>query len=330
MAPTPKHVLITGGSRGIGLSIAQLFAKNAYRCTLVSRSESNLQRALQTLTPLSPSPSPDHSTIAGDISSPAFWSAAQLGAALKSQSQSQSASTSQSRSTSSTSSTSSSKIDVLVNCAGITHSALFSATAPEDMQAVVDTNLTSLMLGTRFLLRSRFIGGGSAKKRGSVAAAADEASEAEADEDSSPVIINVASLLGLQGGYGAVAYAASKAGVLGFTRALAGEYVSHRVRVNAVVPGYVETDMTKGWSLSLYTFFFRESLFYQTMAMGWEGERERQADVFPDLNTAALQDKIPLKRFGRPEEIAQAALFLAQNQYAHNCVINVDGGLSAV
>jgi NAD(P)-dependent dehydrogenase (short-subunit alcohol dehydrogenase family) len=249
MAPTPKHVLITGGSRGIGLSIAQLFAKNAYRCTLVSRSESNLQRALRTLTPLSPSPSPDHSTIAGDISSPTFWSAAQLGAALKSQSQSQSASTSQSRS-------SSSKIDVLVNCAGITHSALFSATAPEDMQAIVDTNLTSLMLGTRFLLRSRFIGRGSTK-RGSVtaAAAADEASEVEAD-DFSPVIINVASLLGLQGGYGAVAYAASKAGVLGFTRALAGEYVSHRVRVNAVVPGYVETDMTKGWSLSLYTFFF--------------------------------------------------------------------------
>jgi NAD(P)-dependent dehydrogenase (short-subunit alcohol dehydrogenase family) len=245
MAPTPKHVLITGGSRGIGLSIAQLFAKNAYRCTLVSRSESNLQRALQTLTPLSPSPAPDHSTIAGDISSPTFWSAAQLGAALKSQTQP--ASTSHSHSSNSNSS----KIDVLVNCAGITHSALFSATAPEDMQAVVDTNLTSLMLGTRFLLRSRFIGRGSAK-RGSVAPVADEA---EAEDDFSPVIINVASLLGLQGGYGAVAYAASKAGVLGFTRALAGEYVSHRVRVNAVVPGYVETDMTKGWSLSLYTFF---------------------------------------------------------------------------
>jgi NAD(P)-dependent dehydrogenase (short-subunit alcohol dehydrogenase family) len=331
MVPTPKHVLITGGSRGIGLSIAQLFAKNAYRCTLVSRSESNLQRALQTLTPLSPSPSPDHSTIAGDISSPTFWSAAQLGAALKSQSVSTSQSASQSASQSRSNSNSSSKIDVLVNCAGITHSALFSATAPEDMQAVVDTNLTSLMLGTRFLLRSRFIGGGSAK-RGSVAASAsaDEgASGASEADDFSPVIINVASLLGLQGGYGAVAYAASKAGVLGFTRALAGEYVSHRVRVNAVVPGYVETDMTKGWSYFFY-LGFSESLFYQTMAMGWERERERQADVFPDLNTAALQDKIPLKRFGRPEEIAQAALFLAQNQYAHNCVINVDGGLSAV
>jgi NAD(P)-dependent dehydrogenase (short-subunit alcohol dehydrogenase family) len=65
-------------------------------------------------------------------------------------------------------------------------------------------------------------------------------------EDDVPVIINVSSLLGLQGGYGAVAYAASKAGVLGFTRALATEYASHKVRVNAIVPGYVETDMTKG------------------------------------------------------------------------------------
>jgi NAD(P)-dependent dehydrogenase (short-subunit alcohol dehydrogenase family) len=55
-------------------------------------------------------------------------------------------------------------------------------------------------------------------------------------------------LLGVSGGYGAVAYAASKAGVLGFTRALAAEYVGHGVRVNAIVPGYVESDMTKGMS----------------------------------------------------------------------------------
>jgi 3-oxoacyl-[acyl-carrier protein] reductase len=66
------------------------------------------------------------------------------------------------------------------------------------------------------------------------------------DDDDVPVIINVSSLLGLQGGYGVVAYAASKAGVLGFTRALATEYASHKVRINAIVPGYVETDMTKG------------------------------------------------------------------------------------
>jgi NAD(P)-dependent dehydrogenase (short-subunit alcohol dehydrogenase family) len=71
------------------------------------------------------------------------------------------------------------------------------------------------------------------------------------EEAFSPVIINISSLLGLQGGYGTVAYAASKAGVLGFTRALATEYASHKVRVNAIVPGYVETDMTTGtWHAS--------------------------------------------------------------------------------
>jgi 3-oxoacyl-[acyl-carrier protein] reductase len=82
--------------------------------------------------------------------------------------------------------------------------------------------------------------------------------------------------------------------VLGFTRALAAEYASHWVRVNAIVPGYVTSDMTK------------------------------------DLDSETLRQRIPLGRFGTPEEIAQAALFLAQNEYAHNCVLNLDGGLSAV
>jgi NAD(P)-dependent dehydrogenase (short-subunit alcohol dehydrogenase family) len=227
MPPRIRHVLVTGGSRGIGLSIAQLFAQNAYRCTLLSRSEANLERALQTLDPLeSAPPGHAHSTIAGDVSSASFWSASQLGAALKSRGDA-------------------AHIDVLVNCAGITQSKLFTTTAPDDIRAVIDTNLTSLMLGTRFLLRSRLIG---ASKRGRVSGS--DAEGQKETNDFSPVVINVASLLGLQGGYGAVAYAASKAGVLGFTRALAGEYASHGVRVNAVVPGYVETDMTKG----LFTF----------------------------------------------------------------------------
>lgn len=68
----------------------------------------------------------------------------------------------------------------------------------------------------------------------------------EEQEDFSPVIINISSLLGTKGGAGAVAYAASKAGVLGFTRALAAEQGAAGLRVNAIVPGYVETDMTDG------------------------------------------------------------------------------------
>ncbi|KAF2131530.1 NAD(P)-binding protein [Dothidotthia symphoricarpi CBS 119687] len=284
---SPRHVLITGGSRGIGLSIAQLFAKNNFRCTLLSRSESALKAAVATLQPLRPltqsSPQPStasfphhtHAYIASSLTSPTLFSAS-----------------TDSASDSITShlpiprlspANDASRIDILVNCAGITQASLFQTMSHAGISEIVDTNLTSLMVGTKFFLRQGYFRKAKAKK--------------ERDDDErvgGPVIINVASLLGLQGGYGAVAYAASKAGVLGFTRALAAEYVSHGVRVNAIVPGYVETDMTK------------------------------------DLPATQLNQRIPLGRLGKPSEIAQAAFFLAENQYAHNCVINLDGGLSAV
>ncbi|OAG22166.1 3-oxoacyl-reductase [Alternaria alternata] len=286
MASRPKHVLITGGSRGIGLAIAQLFSKNAYRCTLISRSEENLKKVLASLSPLSSSglqASPDdsepsklsgtssspyqHGHIAGDISNGSnFWSlspSCQFAACLP-------------RPDTRKYPTHPSHIDVVVNCAGVTQAKLFSALDEGQIDSIIKTNLTSVMQGTKFLLRNGYLGG-----------------RTKEDADV-PVIINVSSLLGLQGGYGAVAYAASKAGVLGFTRALATEYASHKVRVNAIVPGYVETDMTK------------------------------------DLNASELQQRIPLNRFGKPDEIAHAALFLAENKYAHNCVLNLDGGLSAV
>ncbi|KAM3079565.1 hypothetical protein ACMFMG_005980 [Clarireedia jacksonii] len=110
-------------------------------------------------------------------------------------------------------------------------------------------------------------------------------------------IINISSLLGMKGGKGSAAYAASKAGVLGLTRALAAELGPAGIRVNAIVPGYIETDMTKAMEAS--------------------------------ARTEAL-NAIPLCRFGDVEEIADAAVFLATNRYANNCVLNLDGGLSAV
>tara|TARA_R110002003_G_scaffold56_3_gene5063 strand:+ start:13177 stop:13719 length:543 start_codon:yes stop_codon:yes gene_type:complete len=180
---------------------------------------------------------------------------------------------------------------VLVNCAGITQSALFLKTVDEDINEIVATNLTAMMIGTRFLLRQGYLRG----KRGGGKKRAEGGKQQEQEQEGgSPVIINVASLLGLSGGYGAVAYAASKAGVLGFTRALAAEYASHGVRVNALVPGYVASAMTAS------------------------------------LDAETLERRIPLGRFGMVEEIADAALFLARNEYAHNCVLNLDGGLSAV
>ncbi|KAH7388671.1 hypothetical protein BKA66DRAFT_527083 [Pyrenochaeta sp. MPI-SDFR-AT-0127] len=290
----PRHVLVTGGSRGIGLAIAQLFAKNAYRCTLISRSEDALKAAVGTLQPLpslsssvsgtQPLSSLQHGYIPGNISHGSnFWSTSttqpsHFGTFLpKPHVREQNHA---------------SRIDVLVNCAGITQAKLFTAMEDASLDQIVNTNLTSMMVGTRFLLRQGYLKGvRSPSKDG-------EGEKGNANEKqgewAGPVIINVSSLLGLTGGYGAVAYAASKAGVLGFTRALATEYASHKVRVNAIVPGYVESDMTK------------------------------------DLDAAALSQRIPLGRFGKPEEVAQAALFLAENQYAHNCVINLDGGLSAV
>ncbi|KAH6615150.1 hypothetical protein C7974DRAFT_403377 [Boeremia exigua] len=211
MSSRARHVLITGGSRGIGLAIAQAFAKRAYRCTLVSRSEENLKSAVSTLEPSSGS----HRYLAGSISAPDFWSTTHF----KEQGLGKGEDAS--------------KIDVLVNCAGITQARLFTTTPAEDIQDIVDTNLTALMLGTRFLLRNKYL-------------YTTSRSRSEADVDFTPSVVNVSSLLGSSGGYGAVAYAASKAGVLGFTRALAAEYVGHGVRVNAIVPGYVESDMTKG------------------------------------------------------------------------------------
>lgn len=218
MASRTRHVLITGGSRGIGLAIAQAFSKAKYRCTLVSRCEDRLKDAISTLEEQSSAP---HRYIAGSIAAPDFWSTTNfkengLGKGEDA-----------------------SKVDVLVNCAGITQSRLFTTTPAEDVQEIVDTNLTALMLGTRFLLRNKYLHTTSRSREG-------------AGLDFTPSIINVSSLLGLSGGYGAVAYAASKAGVLGFTRALAAEYVGHGVRVNAIVPGYIESDMTKSALSSLH------------------------------------------------------------------------------
>ncbi|KAF2856431.1 NAD(P)-binding protein [Plenodomus tracheiphilus IPT5] len=313
----PRHVLITGGSRGIGLAIAQLFAKTAYRCTLISRSEKDLKDAVASLRPLPSSRSStstrpststtstpantnqsgpettggtysyQHSYISTSISEPSFWT-------LPSTSTSTSTSISPShppfptylpkppRSNHSHPST----IDILINCAGISQSSLFTRTSSSDIEQILATNLTSVMIGTRFLLRHSYL-----RRQSS---ASDQANGQGNAKMQSPVIINIASLLGLSGGHGAVAYAASKAGVLGFTRALAAEYASHGVRVNAVVPGYVDTGMTEG------------------------------------LNTEELSKRIPLGRFGTTAEIASAALFLAENEYAHNCVLNLDGGLSTV
>ncbi|MCJ1380454.1 hypothetical protein MMC17_003559 [Xylographa soralifera] len=169
------------------------------------------------------------------------------------------------------------KVDVLVNAAGVAHSSLLVTTKPNTVEQVIQTNLMGCIWGCQII--------GKAMMR------------QRREPGNTACIINVASLLGLKGGRGSTVYAASKAGVLGLTRSLAAELGPSNIRVNAIVPGYVETSMTEAMT--------------------------------QEARSAALQS-IPQERFGTPEEIADAAMFLASNAYANNCVLNLDGGLSAI
>ncbi|KAI9836433.1 MAG: hypothetical protein M1819_001464 [Sarea resinae] len=173
-------------------------------------------------------------------------------------------------------------IDILINAAGQTHYSLLMSTPPAIIDQVIGTNLMGTIWSCRTFSRSMV-----RRKQGS--------------------IINIASLLALQGGRGSAAYAASKAGILGLTRSLAAEVGPSGVRVNAIVPGYIETQMTEGY------FFPPKQLLRMTSTA-----------------RAGTTDAIPLKRLGKAEEVADAAVFLATNAYANNCVVNLDGGLSAV
>lgn len=164
-----------------------------------------------------------------------------------------------------------SRVDILVNNAGVTRDGLLMRMSEADWDAVVDTNLKGAFLFTKAFTRA-FL-----KQR-------------------SGRIINIASVIGLIGNAGQANYAASKAGLLGFTKSVAREFASRGVTVNAVAPGFIETDMT--------------------------------AVLSDDLKKQVLQ-KIPLNSFGTAEDIAAAALFLAspEARYITGQVLAVDGGM---
>ncbi|MCI1208438.1 MAG: 3-oxoacyl-[acyl-carrier-protein] reductase [Treponema sp.] len=161
--------------------------------------------------------------------------------------------------------------DILVNNAGITRDGLSFRMKMEDWQRVLDINLTGA-----FLVSQIVSGDMIHKKNGS--------------------IINMASIVGLHGGAGQVNYSASKAGLIGFSKSLAKEVGSRGVRVNAVAPGYIETDMTK---------------------------------VVNEKAKAAWLEQIPLRRAGQTSDVANAVLFLASDlsTYVTGQVLGVDGGL---
>jgi 3-oxoacyl-[acyl-carrier protein] reductase len=163
------------------------------------------------------------------------------------------------------------KVDILVNNAGVTRDGLLMRMSEADWEAVLNTNLKGAFLFTQALSRA-FL-----KQR-------------------SGRIINISSVIGLIGNAGQCNYAASKAGLLGLTKAVAKEFASRGVTVNALAPGFIETDMT--------------------------------AALSAEMKTELLQ-RIPLRRLGRPEDVAEGALFLAGPGagYVTGQVLAIDGGM---
>jgi 3-oxoacyl-[acyl-carrier protein] reductase len=162
-------------------------------------------------------------------------------------------------------------VDVLVNNAGLTRDGLLARMSDDDWRTVIDTNLSSVFYTCRAVTRPMM------KKRAGV-------------------IVNISSIVGVHGNWGQTNYAASKAGIIGFTKSLARELGSRGIRANVVAPGYVKTQLT---------------------------------DVLPDEATAAMVGQTPLGRVAEPEEIAGAVRFLASDEasFITGDVLLVDGGL---
>ncbi|HUA68639.1 MAG TPA: 3-oxoacyl-ACP reductase FabG, partial [Candidatus Saccharimonadales bacterium] len=163
------------------------------------------------------------------------------------------------------------KVDILVNNAGVTRDGLLMRMSDADWDTVLDTNLKGAFLVTKAFSRT-FI-----KQR-------------------SGRIINVASVIGLIGNAGQSNYAASKAGLIGFTKSVARELASRGITVNVIAPGFIETDMTA---------------------------------VLKEELRAGVLKQIPLGVFGQPDDIASAAVFLASPaaRYITGQVLAVDGGM---
>ncbi|KAI5925528.1 hypothetical protein F4810DRAFT_54888 [Camillea tinctor] len=257
-----KHCIITGGSRGIGLAIARAFAAEGASCTLVGRDSATLAAAVQSLPSPSPSPSPypnnDNPPPPPPETKPQHQSRAFDVSVLRGWEDM--VAEMKSRQT---------PIDILVNSAGLSQNSLLIRTSPSAIERVLAANLSGAIWGCRAVIPRMM-------------------------HQKSGCIINVSSLMAQHGGQGASIYAASKAGVVGLTRSLAWEVGRFGIRANVLLPGYIQTDMTKN--------------------MDGKGE---------------LSARIPLGRLGLVDEVAHAATFLAKNPYAHNCVLNIDGGMSA-
>jgi 3-oxoacyl-[acyl-carrier protein] reductase len=238
-----RIAVVTGGSRGIGLAIAQRLHAHGAHVAVLGRDAERARAAAGGL-----SGAGRALGIGADVADPAQAEAAvaaverELG-----------------------------PVDILVNNAGITRDGLLVRMSQEDWDAVLDTNLragfTMMKLVTRAMMNRRW-----------------------------GRIINLTSIVGLTGNRGQVNYAASKAGLIGLTKAAAKELAARNILVNAVAPGFIDTDMTR---------------------------------ELPEPAREALLQQIPLGRLGRAHEVAGVVLFLASDlaDYITGQVLVVDGGM---
>jgi 3-oxoacyl-[acyl-carrier protein] reductase len=162
-------------------------------------------------------------------------------------------------------------LDILVNNAGLTRDGLLARMSDDDWRTVLDTNLSSVFYTCRAASRPMM------KRRGGA-------------------IVNISSIVGVHGNFGQTNYAASKAGIIGFTKSLARELGSRNVRANVIAPGYVRSQLT---------------------------------DVLPEEATAMMLQNTPLGRLGDPEDVAGAVRFLCSDEakFVTGAVLLVDGGL---
>ena len=241
-----KIALVTGGSKGIGKSIAIKLAEDGYDIAFTYSSDENA--ANDTLEELNKLGSNSLSikkdmSIEEDVKEAIKEIEEKLGT-----------------------------VDVLVNNAGITRDGLLMKMKSEDFDRVIEVNLRSVFLTTREIIRPMI------KKRYGK-------------------IINISSVVGIMGNAGQANYAASKAGVIGFTKSIAKEFASRGVRANAIAPGFVETDMTK---------------------------------VLKEDVKEEMLKNIPLGYFAKPEDVANLVSFLASEKadYITGQVIQIDGGMN--
>jgi len=240
-----KTAIITGGSRGIGKGIVEVFAKNGANVAFTYSSSSEAANAL-----------------ADEISKTGVKAKAyQSDASNYEESQNLVAEVLKDFGS----------IDILINNAGITKDNLLMRISEDDFDKVIEVNLKSVFNMTKAVQRTML-----KQRKGS--------------------IINMSSIVGVKGNAGQTNYAASKAGIIGFTKSVALELGSRDIRCNAIAPGFIETEMT---------------------------------GKLDEKTVQSWRDAIPLKRGGSPEDIANACVFLASDLsgYITGQVLNVDGGM---